>query len=129
MKRWPAQLVKFALGFVALALCAAPVPGDVGGCGQDPQDLDPATFFWSMQQIECNHCRSCGLSSAACERACAEALVQSEFPANCAPLVHDGEVCLRALQNGSCRDFRDIMSDRAPTVPTECDFCPAGGPP
>jgi hypothetical protein len=127
--RWPQQIVKAALGFLALAFCAAPVPGDVGGCGQDPQELDPETFFWSLQGIECDHCRSCQITSAACDRACADSLVQSQFPVNCVPLVHDGEVCLRALQDGGCSDFRDYMSDRAPTVPTECDFCPAAGPP
>ena len=129
MTRLPASLLKSALGFIALAFCAAPVPGDVGGCGQDPQELDAETFFWSKQSIECDHCRSCQLSSAACDRACADALVQSAFPENCVPLVHDGEVCLRALNDGSCGDFRDYMSDTAPTIPTECNFCPAGGPP
>jgi hypothetical protein len=129
VKRFPAQLLKAALGFVALAFCAAPVPGDVGGCGQDPQELDAQTFFWSKQSIECDHCRTCQLTGTACDRACADVLVQSEFPENCVPLVHDGEVCLRALDNGSCSDFRDYMSDTAPTIPPECNFCPAGGPP
>jgi hypothetical protein len=121
--------MKLALGFIALAFCAAPVPGDVGGCGQDPQELDPETFFWSVQGSECDHCRECGLETAACERACSDTLGQSAFPKDCAPLVHDGEVCLRALQNGSCADFRDYMSDSAPSIPTECNFCPAGGQP
>ncbi len=129
MKRFSTHGLKLALGFIAMAFCAAPVPGDVGGCGQEPQELDPETFFWTKQTFECDHCRTCQLTSAACERACADSLVQSEFPENCVPLVHDGEVCLRALDNGSCRDFRAYMSDRAPTIPTECDFCPAGGPP
>ena len=129
MKHRAVQLTKFALGFIALAFCAAPVPGDVGGCGQEPQELDPATFFWSLQGTECDHCRQCALTTAGCERACGETLVQSEFPKDCVPLVHDGEVCLRALQNGSCDDFREYMSDSAPSIPTECDFCPAGGQP
>lgn len=129
MKRFPVQLIKVALGFIALAFCAAPVPGDVGGCGQAPQELDPETFFWSKQGAECDQCRACGLTSAACARACRDTLVQSEFPENCVPLVHDGEVCLRVLQNSSCSDFRDYMSDSAPTIPTECNFCPAGGTP
>ncbi len=124
MKRWPAQLLKLALGFLALAFCAAPVPGDVGGCGQEAQDLDPIVFFSAKQNIECAQCQECELLSAACQRACGELLVQVDFPANCAPLVHDGEVCLRALDDGSCEDFRDYMSDVAPTVPTECNFCP-----
>jgi hypothetical protein len=129
MKRLPLQLTKLVLGFIALAFCAAPVPGDVGGCGQDPQELDAPTFFWGLQTTECDHCRSCGLSSAACDRACGNQLAQSGFPKNCVPLVHDGEVCLRVLQAGSCDDFRQYMSDQAPSIPTECNFCPAGGSP
>jgi hypothetical protein len=123
--RW----LKAALGFVVLAFCAAPVPGDVGGCGQDPQALDPPTFFASIQYTECKQCGDCGIRSTACERACGSTLVQSDFPEDCAPLVHDGEVCLRALERASCGDFRDYMSDDAPTTPTECNFCPASGAP
>lgn len=128
MSRW-LQVTKLALGFVALAFCAAPTPGDVGGCGQEPQELDPATFFWSLQASECSACRDCELGTAACQRACANVLSQSEFPENCVPLVHDGEVCLRALQQASCSDMREYMSDSEPTIPTECNFCPAGGGP
>lgn len=129
MTEWATRLSKAALGFVALAFCAAPVPGDVGGCGQEPQELDPGTFFASKQYIECKHCDECGLATGACARACEDSLVQSSFPRGCVPLVHDGEVCLRALDDGSCEDFRNYMSDVAPSVPTECGFCPAGGPP
>jgi hypothetical protein len=43
------------------------------------------------------------------------------------PLVHDGEVCLRALDDGGCEDYRNYMSDLSPSVPTECNFCPSGG--
>ena len=129
MKRVPAQLIKAALAFVALAFCAAPVPGDVGGCGQSAQELDPQVFFWSKQQTECEHCQSCGIHTEACTRSCGDVLVQSDFPKDCVPLVHDGEVCLRVLEHGSCSDFRDYMSDSQPTIPTECNFCPAGGKP
>ena len=120
--RW----LKVSLGFIALAFCAAPVPGDVGGCGQEAQELDPATFFWSLQYYECQRCEACELSTRACQRACASQLTQSEFPKDCVPLVHDGEVCLRALQAGSCDDYAEYMSDSAPTIPTECDFCTLG---
>jgi len=129
MKRLSVRFLKIAVGFLALAFCAAPVPGDVGGCGQSPDPLDPPTFFWSEQQTECDHCHSCGIETKACTRACADVLAQSDFPKDCAPLVHDGEVCLRALQNGSCSDFREYMSDSAPSIPTECNFCPPGGQP
>ena len=127
--RPPTQLLKLALGFIALAFGAAPVPGDVGGCGQDPQELDPETFFWSLQGTECDHCRQCQLETAACARACGDVIVQTDFPKDCVPLVHDGEVCLRALQDGSCDDYREYMSDSAPSIPTECNFCPPGGAP
>ncbi len=129
MKRAALVLGKTALGFAMLAFLAAPVPGDVGGCGQEPQELDPQTFFSSKQYIECEHCRDCGLETGACSRACQDELVQQTFPKDCVPLVHDGEVCLRALDDGSCEDFRNFMSDVAPEIPTECDFCPAGGTP
>jgi len=124
MKRLQDTRLKLALGFVALAFCAAPVPGDVGGCGQEAQELDPVTFFATKQDIECQHCGECELATVACKRACGSALVQSEFPKDCVPLVHDGEVCLRALLNGSCEDFRGYMSDVDPSAPTECNFCP-----
>lgn len=121
----PSHWLKVTLGFIALAFCAAPVPGDVGGCGQEAQELDPQTFFWSLQHYQCERCRDCDLTTRACERACKEELAQSEFPADCAPLVHDGEVCLRAMENGSCDEYTEYMSDSAPTIPTECDFCPS----
>jgi hypothetical protein len=129
MKRLPLQPLKLVLGFIALAFCAAPVPGDVGGCAQEAQELDPVAFFWSKQDIDCESCRECGITTDACERACAEVLAQSEFPKDCVPLVHDGEVCLRALLDGSCSDYESYMSDREATTPTECNFCPVRGAP
>jgi hypothetical protein len=122
------KALKLALGFVALAFCAAPTPGDVGGCGQEAQELDPGTFFWSLQVSQCDKCQECGISTRSCDRACGDALLQREFPENCVPLVHDGEVCLRAVQQASCSDSRDYLSDADPSIPTECNFCPAGGP-
>jgi len=50
------------------------------------------------------------------------------FPERCLPLVHDGEVCLRALLNASCGDYSQYMSDDSPTAPTECNFCPEPPP-
>lgn len=123
------RLMKLAVGFVALAFCAAPVPGDVGGCGQPAKQLDPEAFFWSLQDSQCQQCRDCDVTTEACDRACGAALVQREFPKDCVPLVHDGEVCLRAIQQSSCGDIREFMSDTAPSIPTECNFCPAGGAP
>jgi len=123
------QGLKLAIGFLALAFCAAPVPGDVGGCGQSAQELDPETFFWSLQDSECQQCKDCEIQTKACHRACADVLTQNAFPKDCAPLVHDGEVCLRRLQQASCSEARDYLSDADPTLPTECNFCPPGGPP
>jgi hypothetical protein len=120
------KALKLTLGLVVLAFCAAPTPGDIGGCGQEAQELDPRTFFWSLQESQCEQCRDCGIETAACDRACGEVLLQSEFPPNCVPLVHDGEVCLRALQQASCSDSREYVSDTDPSIPPECNFCPAG---
>jgi hypothetical protein len=121
------RAVKFALGFIALAFCAAPTPGDIGGCAQDADELDPRTFFWSFQDSQCEQCQACGIDTAACQRACGDVLLQTEFAENCVPLVHDGEVCLRAVQQASCSDSREYLSDDDPSIPTECNFCPPGG--
>jgi hypothetical protein len=119
------RIVLLAL-FVLFA--AAPTAGDIGSCGQPADDLDPVKFFESKQALDCRRCGECGISSAACDRACAPALEQSAFPTSCFPLVHDGEVCLDALGAASCKEYATYVSDASPTVPTECDFCPAGGP-
>ena len=122
---------RFKLGFFALVLlfCTAPTPGDVGGCGQSPAELDPGTFFASKANIDCQRCQECGLTRASCENACtAPESYPSAFPENCVPLVHDGEVCLRALLHASCGDYGSYMNDSAPSVPTECNFCPEPAP-
>ena len=129
MKANTPRSLQMVLALVALVFCAGPVPGDVGGCGQEAQELDAPIFFWTKQDIECRRCGDCGLATKACRRACGDELVQSAFPENCVPLVHDGEVCLRALEHGSCGDYEGYMSDVAPTTPTECNFCPVGGAP
>ena len=110
------------------AMCAAPTPGDIGGCGTPPRLLDGEKFFTKKQELDCAACRSCDLSSNACELSCDEALIQSEFPEGCFPLVFDGEVCLRALSYSTCDDYAAYMSDAAPSIPTECDFCPGEQP-
>ncbi len=50
--------------------------------------------------------------------------MQTAFPVDCEPLVHDGEVCLRRLLEASCSEYVGYVADAAATVPTECDFCP-----
>ncbi|HKO92321.1 MAG TPA: hypothetical protein VJU61_14255 [Polyangiaceae bacterium] len=116
------QSSRWFLGALALC-CLGPTPGDIGGCGQTAQDLDPSVFFNSKQSIECTRCDECGLRTPACQGACAGEAVPSEFPAGCFPLVHDGTVCLRALSQASCEQHLQVMSE-PPRVPSECNFCP-----
>ncbi|MFO0661757.1 MAG: hypothetical protein U0165_18280 [Polyangiaceae bacterium] len=105
--------------------CAAPTPGDIGGCGQPADDLDPAIFFRALKYTDCSACQSCGFSTRSCDEACdANRASPTAFPENCAPLAHDGEVCLRKLQNTSCDDYSAYVRDDGPTRPSECQFCP-----
>ena len=45
------------------------------------------------------------------------------IPQTCRPLLHDGEVCLRALNAASCSDYATFVDDDAPALPSECEFC------
>lgn len=113
---------------IAVLLCAAPVPGDIGSCGQPVQRLDGPRFFGAKKLLDCRRCGECGIPSTTCNRACdGKPAVDESFPEGCVPLVHDGEVCLRALLYASCDDYAGYVDDRSPQVPTECDFCPRGG--
>ncbi len=106
-------------------LLLAPTPGDIGSCGQAPDALDPPIFFASKAAIDCRRCGECALTSAACESACDEdEPLPDEFPEGCFPVVHDGEVCLRALLHASCSDYRGYVRDDSPRAPSECNFCP-----
>jgi len=116
--------LRLAASVVLVLFCMAPTPGDVGGCGQRRQELDEALFFATMNAIECDRCRECGLSSERCERACADDTGGRSFPDGCLPLVHDGEVCLRRLLDVSCGTFGSYVDDRSQSLPTECNFCP-----
>ncbi len=116
---------KLGLMLALLLFCLAPTPGDIGGCGQSPDLLDPATFFASKKRIDCERCQDCGFASDYCVRACDETSpVATAFPADCFPLVHDGEVCLRALRYASCDDYAGYAADGARDAPSECNFCP-----
>ena len=111
---------------IVLALgAAAPTAGDVGSCSEPAEDLDAGKFFAKKRGIECARCSECGVATRACGAACAPGGGADAFPEGCYPLIHDGEVCLNALDAASCGDFAETMSDTAPTVPTECNFCPA----
>jgi hypothetical protein len=117
------------LGVAALALLAAPTAGDIGSCGQEVVELDARKFFQETEFIDCCQCARCGFATQTCSDACTPGLVQDSFPEGCLPLVHDGEVCLNALRAAGCGEYGAYVDDLAPTVPTECNFCPLGGPP
>ncbi len=117
--RWP-WLVLALLG----AFCLAPTPGDIGGCGQPAQPLDPTIFYDSLYATDCRACEKCGFMTMACKAACAPPGGPQSFPLGCEPVAHDGEVCLRVLQSTSCHDYASYVSDSAPTRPSECQFCP-----
>lgn len=110
--------------FVLLAFCLAPVPGDVGGCNQPAVQLDAGAFFAAKQSIDCERCTECGLANRTCQKACERGPIQLAFTEGCVALVHDGEVCLHALQAASCDDYAKFVRDQGPSTPTECDFCP-----
>lgn len=114
------------LGGATLAwLCAAPTPGDIGGCGQPAQFLDADAFAEEKQRLDCTRCEECGIETGRCDAACNDPADGSELIVDgCAPLVHDGVVCLRALEHASCDDYRAFQADDTPSTPTECDFCP-----
>jgi hypothetical protein len=118
---------RLSIGFaIVLGLCAAaPTVGDIGSCNGAPAEpLGAEKFFAARAQLECAHCRDCGLSSQACTIACdPRATLPIAFPEGCHPVVHDGEVCLNALDALSCGAFADVVGPAA-VVPTECDFCP-----
>lgn len=116
------ELFRLAVAIVFFA--AAPTAGDIGSCGQSPDDLDPVRFFEAKASVDCERCTSCGLTTDACDRACNGPL-ERDFPRGCEPLVHDGEVCLDALRASGCGDYASYAADEGATVPTECDFCPA----
>ncbi len=108
---------------LAVVLGMGPTVGDIGSCGQDPAPLDPHTFFDIKAGLDCERCSECGLRTRLCDRACNQPPA-TNFPQGCRPLVHDGEVCLRALIHASCDDYISYMNDTAPTAPSECQFCP-----
>jgi hypothetical protein len=103
---------------------AAPTAGDIGGCGQAENELDPARFFRAKQDVDCQRCSECALTSNACGKACSPGLVISAFAPGCVPLEHDGEVCVDALGAAGCGDYGHYMADEGSTIPTECNFCP-----
>lgn len=120
----PSRADVIRLGLAALFFAAAPTAGDIGGCGQAENDLDPAKFFATKQNVDCARCTACGLTTAACGTACAPGVLLHELPPGCVPLEHDGEVCVDALAVAGCSDYASYMADQGSTIPTECNFCP-----
>jgi hypothetical protein len=117
---------------VALVLGVGATVGDIGSCGEDPKNLDSLPFATARKTVDCERCTECGLTTQRCVAACADAAPMEAFPPNCAPLYHDGIVCLRALLATSCSDYAQYVDDTVRLVPTECEFCrgpqDAGGP-
>ena len=62
------ELVRLAL--LALFFTTAATAGDIGGCGQPENDLDPGKFFATKQSIDCQRCQECQISTRLCERSC-----------------------------------------------------------
>lgn len=121
----PSWLSRVLLASILVLFCAAPTPGDIGGCGQPADDLDAALFFKTLKYTDCQSCQACGFATQACITACdVSKPPETEFPTGCAPLAHDGEVCLRTLQQSTCDDYALYVRDDAPTRPSECQFCP-----
>jgi hypothetical protein len=117
-----AEIARLAALLAGAAM--APVVGDIGSCGQEAEELDAFKFFYVKASTDCERCAECGIETRACAEACDPAPKTAEFPPSCHPLIHDGEVCLHALEVASCAEYGEYMSDEAPTSPTECNFCP-----
>ena len=116
------ELVRLAL--LALFFTTAATAGDIGGCGQPENDLDPGKFFATKQSVDCQRCQECQISTRLCQRSCDVGLIIRDFEPGCVPLEHDGEVCVDALAAASCADYESFMADSEATAPTECQFCP-----
>jgi hypothetical protein len=100
------------------------VAGDIGSCNQALEELDPAKFFAEKQRVDCEQCVRCEFGTESCRAACAGEGLADRFDLGCYPLVHDGEVCLRALRDADCEEYSRYVDDGAPETPTECAFCP-----
>jgi hypothetical protein len=118
------ELKTALLPLVLLVMAAAPSVGNLGSCGQQAELLDAEKFFRAKASIDCNRCTECGFATTACLDACEQRLDAETFPEGCFPLVHDGEVCLDALDAATCGTFEGFIVDVGATFPTECNFCP-----
>jgi hypothetical protein len=112
------------LPIALVLLSAAPSVGNLGSCGQQAELLDAEKFYRAKAAVDCNRCSECGLATSACVNGCEQRLEADAFPEGCYPLVHDGEVCLDALDAVSCGTFEAFVAEEGATFPTECNFCP-----
>jgi len=125
---WPGGTVRrrelaFAAA-LALVFGTAPTVGDVGACGAKATPLDETVFKAQRKELDCQRCTECSLTTQACADACDPSKPSDvAWPDTCFPLEHDGVVCIDALEAASCQDYASFVSDVAPTVPTECQFC------
>ena len=122
-RRRRSLLVRVLFAGLLGLLCAAPTPGDVGGCSQNAQPLDAVIFFSEKSATDCEKCNECGYASQHCVLSC-QGPLQGAFPQGCEPLVHDGEVCLRVLEAAGCGEYEDYVKDAGRQAPSECLFCP-----
>lgn len=105
-------------------LLMAPTVGDTGGCGRTATELDRDRYANGRKLQDCERCQECGIDNARCGRACDPTqLPEIVLPVTCRPLLHDGEVCLRALAAADCDTFATYVDDVAASTPTECEFC------
>ncbi len=120
--------VRFSLATMVVLFCAAPTPGDIGGCGQRVQPLGAEPFFEAKKDIDCEKCKDCKYSTEFCDDACdKDSEVPTDFPEGCEPIVHDGEVCLNALEATGCSEYESYVRDEKREAPNECRFCPLEG--
>lgn len=127
------QRSRAALVILLGVLAMAPTPGDIGGCGQPAEDLNQPGFISTLAYTDCKQCRECGFTTNTCVDACKVGGLPRSFPEGCAPLAHDGEVCLRRLVEASCSEYEAYVGDTpegaaVPVLdrprPGECLFCP-----
>lgn len=129
MRASPSIALRSAVVCLAI-LAMAPTPGDVGGCGAEPALLEPTSYEATRKRQDCERCEECGIATARCARACdPKAPSDIVIPPTCAPLLRDGQVCVRALGAASCEDFATYVADEAPRTPSECQFCRQGTTP
>ena len=117
---------------VSAVFLLAPTPGAMGGCGKTAEEMSASGYARARKITDCGRCTECGVQSDRCVRACNERLApEIALPATCRPLLHDGVVCIRAINAASCAAFASYVDERAPVTPSECAFClvPPPSPP